>query len=166
MSDDHLAHVADAACAPSGRISDTSWSGIMPRTANQTDKQTGTPRTHIFGKCTPPPRPPRSSWRYPYRSGVISGTRHRGGKGFCLLWLHTTLELLTQEKSPGTLTQTISCCLKKVCSWLISRSLNGVHCLNRSLSLMLCWSGSCNKPTCCLFVCLLSSPASCIKASC
>lgn len=48
MSDDHLVSVADAACAPSGRMSDMSWPGIMPRTANQTDRHPLT-SAHCFG---------------------------------------------------------------------------------------------------------------------
>lgn len=157
MSNDHLAHVADAACAPSGRLSDMSWSGIMPRTADQTDKQTDTPSAHIFGKCTPAP-----CWALggiPIGVETYLAPNTEGGVKVSVCCGYT--QLLTQEKSPVTLTQTISWR-----SWFISHSLNGAHCLNHSLSSALCWSGSCNKPTWCLFVCLLSSLASFVKASC
>lgn len=101
----------------------------------------------------------QSSWRYPYGSGVMSGTLHRGGKGFCLLWLHTTLELLREQKLPVTLA-----------FFAVKTSCRGVLCLMHSRSILyndvfwFCGSWTvrwnfCNRPTGRLFV-------QNIKASC
>lgn len=105
MSYDHLVSLADGACAALVERLTCLGLEIFVGQTRRTDTPTLLPTplpsyTHSFGSSTPllilPP--PAENLEVPIWEWSNVWHLHIGGKGFCLLWLHITLGLLTEQK--------------------------------------------------------------------
>lgn len=96
MSHDHLVSVADAACAPTGTMSDISWPENVCRRVNQTGHPSHPPIVHNVLAVVPPAhcKTPAELLEVSIWEWIHVWHLDRGGKGLCLLCLHTSLELL------------------------------------------------------------------------